>query len=100
MQEEKKRQATVMIVILATQLNNWLSFTVTQKGFRQQSKQRANLLIKNIDNFLSELKKAVGDDFLFEESAEFSDMIETILNLNENDRKRVGGLIVKLLKEK
>lgn len=74
---------------------------MSNKMMRLSAKQRATNLIQMISNFLSEIEKQTGEkDFLFEESAEISDMVGRFLNYTPDDCKRILGLMDKIDREK
>ena len=95
-----KAKATIMIIILCRQLANWLRWSVGQSQFAQRQKQKANMLVNMTESFISEIDKQLGIDFLAEESAQYSDMITRLLNLDDTDVNRVQRLIYKIEKEK
>jgi hypothetical protein len=61
---------------------------------------KATRLINACNGFIGEVDKRLGDDFLSEESAQYSDMIERIMSLSDVEVNRVQKLIEKIEKER
>ena len=101
MTDYQRAKQTVMIIIHSQQLVNWLTHARDLNTVSREFKYRSGIILTALKNFLLSIEKQTGEkDFLFEESAQYSEVLEKLMSLDENDCNRVSKLIDKLIRDK
>jgi hypothetical protein len=90
-----QRTKTVMMVFgLCHQLSEWIDFARDFGYMTQSFKQDSGILVRQCRSFLS--KYGAVEDEVYEHSVQVSELFERIAKMDEEQIKRVIGLITKI----
>lgn len=89
-----------LVFILAQQLRAWLSFARDAGHMQREFKYLSGILFAALDRFLKYFfdGHAEEDDTVYEHSVKVSEVVEKLLSLDDDDLRRVEGLILKMQK--
>lgn len=93
-----RTRALVMVFSLTHQLKEWINYSRSFGYMTQLFKHESNILSKQCDRFIGSF--GIMDDDISDHSAMISELFEKLSALDEQDTKRVFGLIDKIIKTK
>lgn len=94
----EKGKAVMMVIGLCHQLSAWIEFSRNMGYMTQRFKQESGILANQCKKFIAAFD--ANDDDLYEHSVQISELFERIAKMDQEDIKRVYGIIKKIEEQK
>lgn len=98
MELHERRKVIATVIVLTLQLREWLTFARETGTVRGRAKQLSGILLSAVNNtikFFFEGHDSEGEQ-AYEHSVKISDVVTELLTLDDEQQRRVLGLIKKM----